>query len=65
MNSKLDLDLTTVLRYIDSSWLPSHFEICRKMIDNYSKLHELDIYGTAMLVDALEMKAGYSDDFYS
>lgn len=62
MNSKLDLDLTTVLRYIDSSWLPSHFEICRKMIDNYSKLHELDIYGVMMLVDALEMKGGYSDD---
>lgn len=61
MNSKMDVDLTTILRYIDSSYLPPHFEICRKMIDNYSKLHELDIYGTMMLVDALEMKGGYDE----
>lgn len=65
MNSRLDLDLTTILRYIDSSYIPSHFEICKKMIENYSKLHELDIFGVAMLVDALEMKGGYSHDFYS
>jgi len=62
MKTKLDFDLTTVLRYIDSSYLPPHFEICRKMIDNYSKLHELDIFGVAMLVDALEMKGGYNFD---
>jgi len=57
----MDKDFETVKRYIDSCWLPSHFEICRKMIDNYSKLHELDIYGAMMLVDALEMKGGYDD----
>lgn len=60
MKTKLDLDLTTVLRYIDSSYVPSHFEICRKMIDNYSKLHGLDIFGVAMLVDALEMKGEHN-----
>lgn len=63
MNSKMDVDLMTVMRYIESSWLPSHFEICRKMIDNYSKLHELDIYGTMMLVDALEARGGYQNDY--
>lgn len=63
MKTKIDLDLTTILRYIESSYIPSHFEICKKMIENYSKMYEIDVFGTAMLVDALEAKGGYQNDY--
>lgn len=63
MNNKMDNDLMTILRYIDSSYLPSHYKICVRMVEQYGKLHDIDVFGLAMLVDALEVKGGY-DDFY-
>jgi len=62
MNSKMDTDLMTILRYIDSSYLPSHYKICRRMVQQYGKLHDIDVFGLAMLVDALEAKGWYDYD---
>lgn len=58
MNSKsmLDKDYETVERYIVSSYLPSHWKICHKVLDGYERKYPLDIYGIAHLRLMLEDK---------
>ena len=54
MNDKLDIDFKTVSRYIASSYLPSQFKICAKILANYERAYPLDIYGIAHLRLELE-----------
>lgn len=54
--SKLDKDYETVERYILSSYLPFHWQICQKVLDGYERKYPLDIYGTAHLRLMLEDK---------
>ncbi len=56
MNEKLDIDFKTVSRYIGSSYLPSHWQICAKILANYELYHPLDVFGIADLRLKLEDK---------
>ena len=55
----MDKDIDTIFRYIKSSYLPSHFKICRRMIEQYGKVWDIDIFGLAFLVSELEARQGY------
>ena len=55
----MDKDIDTIFRYIKSSYLPSHFKTCRRMIEQYGKVWEIDIFGLAFLVSELEKRGGY------
>lgn len=57
--NKMDRDLDTIFRYIKNSYLPSHFKICRRLIEQYGKVHEIDLFGLAFLVSELEARKGY------
>lgn len=59
MNDKLDIDFKTVSRYIASSYLPSQFKICAKILANYERAHPFDVYGYAELRLALEDKINF------
>lgn len=54
MNDKLDVDFKTLSRYIASSYLPSQWQICAKILANYERCHPLDLYGIAHLRLELE-----------
>lgn len=56
MNDKLDIDFKTVSRYIASSYLPSQWQICAKILANYERAYPLDLYGIADLRLKLEDK---------
>lgn len=58
MNNKLDIDFKTLSRYIASSYLPSQFKICAKILANYERCHPLDLYGIADLRLELEDRMG-------
>lgn len=59
MASKLDIDFKTLSRYIASSYLPSQFKICAKILANYERAYPLDVYGSAELRLALEDKINF------
>lgn len=45
----LDKDYETAERYVMSSYLPSHWKVCQKVVDGYEQKYPLDIYGIAHL----------------
>lgn len=54
MNDKLDVDFKTLSRYIASSYLPSQWKICAKILANYERCYPLDIFGISHLRLELE-----------
>jgi len=55
-NTSLQTDYQTAERYILSSYLPIHWNICQKVLDGYELKYPLDIYGIAHLRLILEDK---------